>query len=179
MHESGDVQLLTVISNQEAPSTYDYPIGLPSGARLVADGSGAKAVDADGTTLGVFRAPWAKDADGRPVPTRYVVRGPSLIQVVEHRSANFRYPVVADPIYTLYTFYYSRTDVETLWKAINNINNVCRYLPLSYLASLGCGAPPNLADAVTQAHYQQKRIKAVYHDCGFNYCSYYTYYVVT
>ena len=40
---------------------------------------------------------WARDADGKPVPTRYELRGSDLVQVVEHTTGNFRYPVTADP----------------------------------------------------------------------------------
>lgn len=81
-------------------------------------------------------------------------------------------PAVYPPV----TIWYSRAAVEEMWRAKNNINNVCRVLPLSFFASLGCSAPGNLADALDQAHYQQKRIKALYYQCiGATYCSYYTY----
>lgn len=74
------------------------------------------------------------------------------------------------------TIWYSRAAVEEMWRAKNNINNVCRVVPLSFFASLGCTAPGNLADALDKAHHQQKRIKALYYQCiGATYCSYYTY----
>lgn len=41
-------------------------------------------------------SPWAKDADGTPVPTYFEVSGGKLTQVVETTS-EVRYPVVADP----------------------------------------------------------------------------------
>lgn len=79
---------------------------------------------------------------------------------------------VAAPV----TIWYSRAAVEEMWRAKNNINNVCRILPLSYFGSLGCSAPGNLSDALDKAHYQSKRIKALYYQCiGATYCSYYTY----
>lgn len=79
-------------------------------------------------------------------------------------------------VYPPVTIWYSRAAVEEMWRAKNNINNVCRILPLSFFASLGCTAPGNLADALDKAHYQQKRIKALYYQCiGATYCSYYTY----
>jgi Protein of unknown function (DUF2599) len=34
---------------------------------------------------------------GRNIPTRYVVQGSSITQVVDHRQAGIQYPVTADP----------------------------------------------------------------------------------
>lgn len=74
------------------------------------------------------------------------------------------------------TIMYSRSDVEDMWAAMNNINEICRWVPLPYLAGIGCGASASLADVISQAHYQQKRIKALYYECSSgSYCSYYTY----
>jgi hypothetical protein len=44
-----------------------------------------------------IEVPWARDADGRSLPTRYVVRGDVLVQHVDTRGA--RFPVVADPTF--------------------------------------------------------------------------------
>lgn len=46
--------------------------------------------------IGVAPA-WAVDASGRRVPTRFQLDGDTLIQVVEHASGEFNYPIVADP----------------------------------------------------------------------------------
>jgi hypothetical protein len=82
-------------------------------------------------------------------------------------------------VYAPVTIWYSRADVEEMWRAKNNINNICRFIPLSYLGSIGCSAPGALASALDQAHYQSKRIKALYYQCSTGtYCSYYTYQVV-
>jgi hypothetical protein len=59
---------------------------------------------------------WATDAEGRPVPTHFEVRGSALVQVVNHRGAS--YPVVADPKHTwgyvTGTTYYSRKETRSL-----------------------------------------------------------------
>ncbi|MEY9951036.1 hypothetical protein [Leifsonia sp. EB34] len=82
-------------------------------------------------------------------------------------------------VYAPVTIWYSRADVEEMWRAKNNINNICRMIPLSYFGSIGCSAPATLAAALDQAHYQGKRIKALYYQCSTGtYCSYYTYQVV-
>lgn len=92
-------QVFTVIHGPLAPASFRYDLGLPPGTDLLPrpDG-GAHIVDATGATVGSLAPPWAVAADGRHVPTRYVVSGSTLTQVVDHR-AGMAYPVVADPAY--------------------------------------------------------------------------------
>jgi hypothetical protein len=66
--------------------------------RLQADG-GIVALGNQGEEIGVVLAPWASDALGRKVPTRYQVNGNILTQIVEHRDAGFEYGVTADPFW--------------------------------------------------------------------------------
>lgn len=66
--------------------------------RVNPDGSVA-AFDAHGTLVGGFTAPWARDADGKDVPTRYDVEGTTLVQYVYHREADVKYGVTADPFW--------------------------------------------------------------------------------
>lgn len=57
-------------------------------------------IDADGAhPVGGVDTPWAVDADGRRVPTRFETSadGNTLIQVVEHHVGGFSYPITADP----------------------------------------------------------------------------------
>ncbi|WP_431246871.1 hypothetical protein [Leifsonia xyli] len=179
VHNDGRVQITTVIHDADAPKRYDYQMALGSGQRLLADRDGsARVVDDSAETLLTIAAPWARDASGNDVPTHYEITGDTLTQVVDFDGST-AFPVVADPSYRLYTIHYSRSDVEQMWRMMNNINNVCHYIPLPYLGALSCGAPANLATAITRAHYQAKKIDAVYHACGYNYCSYYTYSVVS
>jgi len=99
VNDDSGVQVNTVIDGEEAPSRYDYHARLPEGAtlRLNDDGSvdsvGASSEEAP--TLHIA-PPWAKDADGKNVPTRYEISGSTITQVVEHSAIN-QYPIVADP----------------------------------------------------------------------------------
>ena len=179
VHHDGSTQVLTVIDGPSAPISYAYPVSLPAGARLVAQAGGAIILDAHGETIGTFSAPWARDSAGRRVATHYSVTGNTLTQFVQHRADGVTYPVVADPTYYLSTLYYSRADVESMYKVIQNVNTFCKYVPLPYIYSVACGAPPSLESAITSAHYQKKRVKAVFHNCGFTYCNNYTYSVVS
>ncbi|MDF1487802.1 hypothetical protein [Tessaracoccus caeni] len=92
------VQTLITIESAAAPSEYVFPLDLPEGAQidLLPDGS-AVVLNADQLVLSVIAAPWAVDATGTDVPTRFVLDGDKLIQEVDHWGAT--YPVVADPFW--------------------------------------------------------------------------------
>ncbi|MFC6355250.1 hypothetical protein [Luethyella okanaganae] len=167
----------------EAPGVTPYslriPIDVPDGASLVAaEGGGAQILATDGLPIGVFAMPWALDANDQPVGKRYEIEGETVVQIVEHGEGS-AYPVVADPTYVTTTYWLSRADVERMWNVLQTTGAVCNYLPLPYVWSISCAAGSALVDAVSSAHYQQKRIKAVYYNCGFTYCNYYRYYVVS
>lgn len=53
-------------------------------------------VDSQKRVTSAFDAAWAKDANGRPVPTRYRIEGSTLVQVVDFTPGT-AFPVVADP----------------------------------------------------------------------------------
>ncbi len=93
--------MLTTIANQDAPSQYTYDVTAELGQRLeLADGGGAVIVNTDETIAAVVAPAWAKDANGKDIPTRYEIDGNRLIQNVEHVNINtVAYPVVADPIW--------------------------------------------------------------------------------
>ncbi|WP_419931116.1 hypothetical protein [Candidatus Poriferisodalis sp.] len=91
---------LVVIDNHEAPAEYRFENAVPDGhtAKAHPDGS-VSFVDIDGTESGGIAAPWALDANGEEVPTRYILDGTTLIQIVDHEGA--AYPVVADPAWVV------------------------------------------------------------------------------
>lgn len=174
VHDTGAVQVATVIDNAGAPTRFDYPLELPSASSLVLRGAGAAVVDdASGEVLGAFAAPWAKDANGKDVPTRYLVEGDTLTQIVDH-SSDFAYPVVADPTYTTSVIWISHAQVVNMYNGFKGISNVCTVLPIPYPASIACSGllPPA---QIEKAYWNGWRIKVTYYNCGFNYCSYTTY----
>ena len=74
-----------------------FDVSLPDGATLELDGDGSiDVVDADGFTIGAFKAPWARAADGTVVETSYTVEGRTIVQSVATADEAL-YPVVADP----------------------------------------------------------------------------------
>ncbi len=87
---------LLVIDSQEAPTEYRFENAVPEGhnAELHPDGS-VRFFDADGNDAGGIASPWAIDANGEEVSTRYSFDGTTLVQAIDHEDA--AYPVVADP----------------------------------------------------------------------------------
>ncbi|XUK61146.1 hypothetical protein ABMA10_04150 [Plantibacter sp. RU18] len=95
----GSVQFVTTIADASAPIEYKYTFDLPEGAQIVLpDGDTAPVIlDASGGFLAGIAPAWARDANGVDVPTRYVLDGSAVTQVVEHDAPGVAYPVVADP----------------------------------------------------------------------------------
>lgn len=95
--KSGVRSIITVGSAQ-APTRYEFPLTLPSGAFPKVQGDGSvQVVSKGGKVLGAFGAPWAVDASGRSVPTTFEVEGNSLVQQLPHHG--YTYPVIADPVW--------------------------------------------------------------------------------
>ena len=91
---------LVRIDSQDAPERYDYVVGGDAASlRLEEDGS-VTVLNADGGTIAYVESPWARDANGVDIPTRYDVSGLTLTQVVQHRGAGYAYPIVADPFWS-------------------------------------------------------------------------------
>ena len=112
-----------------------FDVSLPDGVtlELVDDGS-IDVVDADGFTIGMFAAPWARAADGTAVETSYAVEGRTIVQSVAVVDEAL-YPVVADPEFSWGrisgTIYFNLS--ETGWicgSGIYALNSMMTYAPL-------------------------------------------------
>jgi len=104
----GNIQINTVIESTGAPTRYEYPIDIPAGGTVVhskEDGS-VVVFDASDEVIMTVAAPWAKDARGNSVPTRYEVVNDVLTQVVDHNDS-FVCPIIADPYVGNGVFYSS------------------------------------------------------------------------
>lgn len=179
-HRDGTIQITTVIENENSPTRYDYIIGFRGGQGLTLKDNGAVSVSSsDGSYRAEVATPWAKDANGHTVPTHYEVHGSTLTQIVEF-DAETAFPVVADPSVITTTYTYSRADVERMWNTYQFYGTICNVIPgLNYMVSLLCPGGARLQDAVNSAHYQAKRVRASFYNCGFTYCNYYEYKVVS
>ncbi|MEN9967591.1 MAG: hypothetical protein RL036_824 [Actinomycetota bacterium] len=94
----GSTQVATIIEGYSAPTTFNYRLFLPAGGRAVLSEHGTVLfVDNRDEFLGAVAPAWAVDAQGRAVRTRYELHGNFLTQVVDHRTKETKYPVIADP----------------------------------------------------------------------------------
>ena len=88
-----------VLLNASSPATFGMEV--VSDEELVftlAEDGGVIFEDSIGEEVGGLGAPWAKDAQDRPVPTRFVIDGTRIQQVVETSHLTEQdFPVVADP----------------------------------------------------------------------------------
>src|SRR5690606_35224627 len=99
--------------------------------------------------------PWAIDAEGRQVPTRYEVDDEGVTQVVDHRAGDFAYPIVADPkvkfcdlktaVCVKFTKKETRKIRDAMFASVGaGVNTLCRAIP-------GAGAAGLLVKAVCAA----------------------------
>lgn len=143
------------------------------GATLVADVAGPTDVELpDGRVLRLPAGSSVLVADGvtrASTPAGDTITVPTADP--RTRASSSYYPPV--------TITHSRSQVENVYRAINNVGNVCRFLPLPYLASIGCSASSTIKNAYSQAHYQSKRVRVDFYRskvCGS--CSYSKYTVI-
>lgn len=115
--EDSSVRLLTVISDANAPREYTYDLGLPADVVVTEGGDGSMLFTTpDGDFLGGVAAPWARDANGVEIATRYHLDGTSLVQEVDLTETT-AYPVVADPWLGIKLFKsITRTSMGWWWK---------------------------------------------------------------
>lgn len=143
-------QVLIGIDSADAPTTYDFGVRGDVSPREAPDG-GVELVGADGSVVAQIEAPWAVDAEGRPVATRYELRGSTIRQVVDHRDRSVAYPVVADPKVKFCSYgtavcvKFGKTDTARIAKAMNSsiaagVSTLCGKIPASNAAGLAARA---------------------------------------
>lgn len=108
--DDGGTRTLIKIDGSTAPTSYVFPVSLPAGGRMAVDSAGRVVVTVNGKAVGRFEAPWARDANGKAVPTRYRVQGSNVVQTIAHKGAT-AYPVVADPWWNPFSWNWSK-----IWK---------------------------------------------------------------
>lgn len=153
----GGARALVTLKNSTAPDEYRFGLDLPPGTELIADGHGgyliAKSGDQGATVVGSIDAPWAKDANGKSVPTSYRVEGGALVQKVT-TTADTAFPVVADPKVSVgWNVYlkFSKAEVKAL-------NNKIQYADTSVAA---CAALVNPFAAIGCAGFGTVVIKRI------------------
>jgi len=100
----GSLRTAVSIADANAPKDYSYTLTLPAGVSPVLNDAGGvdlvRTILADDEVshivVGGLERPWATDANGEPVATRYTVDGNTVTQHVEF-SSDSAFPIVADP----------------------------------------------------------------------------------
>lgn len=119
-------RILDIIPDSSASNEFSFKIHAPTGTKLV-QSLGSIRLELGDDILGVIRAPWAVDAHGTPLETRYILNGFTVTQVIE-TSSETAYPVVADPAWG-YAVTYSQTNTPlTSWNALHRCFNC--YFPV-------------------------------------------------
>ncbi len=98
--EDGGYALLEYIENANSPEAFRYRIDIGSNQTISPDGLGGyNVVNKTGEHVVSLGAPWAIDAEGVDVPTRYTLQNGVLTLEVDHRAEGMKYayPIVADP----------------------------------------------------------------------------------
>lgn len=98
---AGAAQFLNAIKCKGAPTKYDFPATVPTGGKIMVapDGAGAVVFDGRDRLFSVVPAPFAEDANGNSVRTRFTTDGKTLTQHVAHTTRGVVYPVVFDPLW--------------------------------------------------------------------------------
>ncbi|WP_245790441.1 DNRLRE domain-containing protein [Streptomyces monashensis] len=102
----GGSRTLNILKDSSAPHDYETGFVIPAGMKAVTHDDGSVSIISEGDDktdqkperepAGFFAAPWAKDANGKDIPTSYKVVGNKLVQHVEF-DANSAFPIVIDP----------------------------------------------------------------------------------
>ncbi|GEM_PF-1660338 len=94
----GSVQTAAVINSDESSETLRFKLGIPAGATVsIIDTGEVLILNASGRMIGGISSPWALDASGQSVDTRFEIVKGELIQHVDHQDGTYEYPIVADP----------------------------------------------------------------------------------
>jgi hypothetical protein len=93
----GGARAMIRIDGPDAPERYEFRVGGAAEHLDIREDGSVDVLDAEGESIAIIAAPWAVDAAGTPIPTRYKTSGRTLIQEVEHRDGHYVYPIVADP----------------------------------------------------------------------------------
>ncbi|MCP3424684.1 hypothetical protein NBM05_01200 [Rothia sp. AR01] len=98
--DSGVQQLITLI-DESAPDRYVYDLTLNPEHIIEPQDDGSIHINRpDGSLETAIAAPWAQDASGRDIPTRFEIKDDQLVQFIDHQKAeNVAYPIVADPFW--------------------------------------------------------------------------------
>lgn len=133
------IQILINIKSSDAPKHYEFAINSAVGLEPISGGEIYRLFDQRGETVSWLSKPWAFDALGVPVPTRFEFRNGTLIQFVDFDASQSAFPVLADPY--LWIDLISTVEVKTLSNYKKLIVAVTPWLGALYVTSVPASVP--------------------------------------
>ncbi|KUN09430.1 hypothetical protein AQI95_06400 [Streptomyces yokosukanensis] len=128
----GGSRTLNILKDSSAPRDYETGFTLPAGMKAVTHDDGSVSLYSEGDDVadkapqkepaGFFAAPWAKDANGKDIPTSYKVVGNKLVQHVDF-DADSAFPIVIDPSWW-------STTKKILWCATTVAGFIAMFTPV-------------------------------------------------
>lgn len=136
--DSGAVRMQTIIHSEDDPLEYTYALADGFQPVEAADGTlVAYRFDEDGQFQAfVIEEPWARDAMGKPVETRYELSDGAITQIVVP-GLDTTFPVVADPTWQWYAAAYGAGFSKQETRDLANVGagaGFCGLLPGSLCA---------------------------------------------
>lgn len=146
---SDGFQVVSVVKSQRDEKHVVYDFG-DKFLELMASGAVVVRVDRLSEPVALIDVPWAKDASGGTVPTRYRVSGSTLVQEFSTTSST-KYPVIADPrVRTAwYGFSVDFTRAESIYIAGNAL--ACAGIVPNPVLKPACGAIASFATVAVGA----------------------------
>lgn len=135
------LRIHTIIDSPSAPHVFTYDVANGYELTQAADGSfwAYRPREDGGMDMYRIHEPWARDAAGTPVETRYEIRGGSLVQTIS-TDENTVFPVVADPTWEWYLAAYGagfdKRETKQLASA-GAASGFCGFLPGAFAAACG------------------------------------------
>ncbi|AZH77497.1 hypothetical protein CSX12_03020 [Microbacterium sp. Y-01] len=137
IRNNGVAQILSVLNEETAPTSFSYRVTVDAGGSLtMREDGGVSVLDSVGEEVAMVGSPWARDAENRAIPTRFEIRGNELTQIVETVAVDeVAYPVVADPAVSVKMTKYKITDLVKT----NNWTNKSKQLGVCKIQAGGGG----------------------------------------
>lgn len=94
--DDGAIQIVNVVEKETDEHKFEIKTSIPSGSSWKAVKSGGlELTNRSGEVLAIIGTPWAIDANGKELPTKFAIDGEKITQIVDTEGAAF--PVVSDP----------------------------------------------------------------------------------
>jgi YD repeat-containing protein len=154
-----------ILRSPTSPGELRYRVGMPAGARLVADQrSGGASIVLAGSTILAVPAPSAQDAAGTAVPVSMRASGDTLTLSVRH-SGESQYPIAVDPTFIAYDQLLTGNTTPTNWHFCTSRTESCLHEEAPF-RSTGWGGSSGLTAEAIGEYQPGERSEFIYKTQG-------------